>query len=196
VDPLPVTYIYIILDVTTMINNNNFFRYSTLSEPGLSPAFITGLTDGEGSFGLYLQKTPKISIGYQVKYEFTIVLHDRDRALLEKVQLFFKGIGGIDKHGKSSSKYRVSSMKDISIILDHFEKYPLLTQKRANYLIFKRGFELVLRKEHLTPTGFRELLSIKAAINLGFSDTLKEAFPDIIPVERPVIEDQVISDPN
>jgi hypothetical protein len=76
-----------------------------------------------------------------VKYEFTIVLHDRDRALLENVQLFFNGIGGIDKHGKSSSKYRVSSIKDISKIIDHFDKYPLLTQKRANYLLFKRAFE-------------------------------------------------------
>jgi len=178
------------------MNNNNFFGHSTLSEPVLSPAFITGLTDGEGCFGLYLQKTPKISIGYQVKYEFAIVLHDRDRALLEKVQLFFNGIGGIDQHGKSSSKYRVSSIKDISVILDHFDKYPLLTQKRANYLLFKRAFQLGLRKEHLTPVGFRELLSIKAAINLGFSDTLKEAFQDIIPVERPIVEDQVISDPN
>ena len=56
--------------------------------------------------------------------------------------------------------------------------------------------KLVQRKEHLTPEGFRELLSIKAAINLGFSDTLKEAFPDIIPVEKPKVEDQIISDPN
>jgi len=74
-----------------------------------------------------------------MKYEFTIVLHDRDRALLENVQLFFNGIGGIDKHGKSSSKYRVSSIKDITMIIDHFDKYPLLTQKRANYLLFKKA---------------------------------------------------------
>jgi len=149
-----------------------------------------------GSFGIFLQKTPKIQTGYQVKYEFTIVLHDRDRALLENVQLFFNGISGIDKHGKFSSKYRVSSIKDILVIIDHFDKYPLLTQKRANYLLFKRAFELVLRKEQLTPGGFCEILSIKAAINLGFSDSLKEAFPDIIPVERPRVEDQIISDPN
>jgi len=28
------------------------------------------------------------------------------------------------------------------MIIDHFDKYPLLTQKRANYLLFKRAFEL------------------------------------------------------
>jgi LAGLIDADG endonuclease len=93
-------------------------------------------------------------------------------------------------------KYRVSSLKDISIIIDHFDKYPLLTQKRANYLLFKRAFELVLRKEHNTPEGFHELLRIKAAINLGFSDSLKAAFPNTIPVDTPRVEDNAVSDPN
>jgi len=130
-----------------MMNNNNynnkFLGHSNIPTPiNLTPGFVTGLADGEGSFGIYLQKTAKNQqTGYQVKYEFTIVLHDRDRTLLENVQLFFNGIGGIDKHGKTSSKYRVSSIKDLSIIIDHFDKYPLLTQKRANYLLFKRAFE-------------------------------------------------------
>jgi hypothetical protein len=131
-----------------------------------------------------------------VKCEFAIVLHVRDRALLESIQLFFNGAGGIDKHGKLSVKYRVSSQKDITVILDHFDKYPLVTQKRADYLLFKRAFEIIQRKEHRTPEGFREILSIKAAINLGMSDSLAEAFPDILPVERPKIEDQVVPYPS
>lgn len=185
-----------------MMNNNNynnkFLGHSNLPTPiNLTPGFVTGLADGEGSFGIYLQKTAKNQqTGYQVKYEFTIVLHDRDRALLENVQLFFNGIGGIDKHGKTSSKYRVSSIKDLSIIIDHFDKYPLLTQKRANYLLFKRAFELVLRKEHNTPEGFHALLSIKAAINLGLSDSLKAAFPNTIAVDTPRVENNAVSDPN
>jgi LAGLIDADG endonuclease len=178
-------------------NNKLLGHSSALVSETLTPGFVTGLADGEGSFGIYLQKTPQNQqTGYQVKYEFTIVLHNRDRALLEKVQLFFKGIGGIDKHGKSSSKYRVSSIKDISIIIDHFDKYPLLTKKRANYLLFKKAYDLVVRKQHNTPEGFRELLSIKAAINLGLPDSLKAAFPDIIPVGTPIVEDNTISDPN
>jgi hypothetical protein len=111
-----------------------------------------------------------------LKYEFTIVQHIRDRALLENIKLSFNDIGAIDKHGKLSVKYRVSSIKDILIIIDHFEKHPLITQKRADFLLFKRAFEIIQRKEHLTPEGFREILSIKAAINLGLSDSLKETF--------------------
>lgn len=129
-----------------------------------------------------------------MKCEFAIVLHIRDRALLENIQLFFNGAGGLDKHGKLSVKYRVSSQKDISVIIDHFDKYPLITQKQADYLLFKRAFELISRKEHLTPEGFRQILSIKAAINLGISDSLTEVFPDIVSVERPKVEDQKILD--
>jgi hypothetical protein len=33
-------------------------------------------------------------------------------------------------------------------------------------------------------------------MNLGLSDSLKEAFPNIVPVERPKVEDQIVSDPN
>jgi len=48
-------------------------------------------------------------------------------------------MGGLDKHGKLSVKYRVSSIKDISILINHLDKYPLKTQKRADYLLFKRA---------------------------------------------------------
>lgn len=174
----------------------NISRFSGLSAPSINQAYLTGFTDGEGSFGVYLAKNSTFKSGYQLKYEFTIALHNKDQALLESIKLSLNGVGAIHKHGKLSIHYRVSSVKDISIILDHFDKHPLITQKRADYLLFKRVFELVQRKEHLTPEGFREILSIKAVMNLGLSESLKEAFPGVVPGERPKVEDQVISNPN
>ena len=44
--------------------------------------------------------------------------------------------------------------------------------------------------------GLRKLIAIKASMNRGLSDKLKSAFPNIIPVDRPVVIDQVIPDPN
>lgn len=173
-------------------NNNNFFD---LSPVPLTIAFIAGLIDGEGSFGLYLRKDPKYGSGYQVRCEFAIVLHAKDRALLESIKLFFNGAGGLDKHGKLSVKYRVSSQKDIQTIINHLDKYPLITQKRADYLLFKSAFEIISRKEHLTPEGFREILSIKAAINLGLTDSLTEVYPNIVSKDRPKVEDLVAIDP-
>ena len=63
---------------------------------------------------------------------FQIGLHQKDRTLLEMIRLFF-GVGKISKHGKDSILYRVSSIKDLEVIIDHLKKYPLITQKRADY---------------------------------------------------------------
>lgn len=52
------------------------------------------------------------------------------------------------------------------------------------------------RKEHLTLDGLRKIVAIKGAINLGLSDKLKLFFPDIVPVERPIVENPKIKDPN
>ncbi|RPB17845.1 homing endonuclease, partial [Terfezia boudieri ATCC MYA-4762] len=145
----------------------------------LNPWFVTGFTDGEGSFGIYFSKSSQYQLGYQLKYEFTIALHKKDRGLLENIKLSFNAVGAIHRHGEESVHYRVSSMKDLSVILNHFDKHLLITQKRADYLLFKRVLELVQRKEHLTSDGFHEILSIKAAMNLGIPDSLKEAFPNV-----------------
>jgi hypothetical protein len=54
----------------------------------------------------------------------------------------------------------------------------------------------MLRKEHLTNEGLQKLVAIKASLNLGLSDELKAAFPDIIPVQRPLVQNKTIEDPN
>ena len=92
--------------------------------------------------------------------------------------------------------FRVSSPKQIlEHILPHFDKYPLISQKRADYILFKRIVELMLNKEHLKKEGLQEIVNIRASLNLGLSDVLKAAFPNTIPVLRPIVTNQEIPDP-
>ncbi len=51
-------------------------------------------------------------------------------------------------------------------------------------------------KEHLTLEGLQKILVVKGSLNLGLSDQIKTNFPKIIPIERPLVEDQKIIDPN
>lgn len=61
----------------------------------MDPWFVTGLTDGEGSFGLTFTKNSKSSRGWNTFARFRIELHKRDLNLLKAIQSFFSGVGHV-----------------------------------------------------------------------------------------------------
>lgn len=89
--------------------------------------------------------------GWQVKPIFSISLHNRDKKLLEAIQRTL-GVGKIYKHGQDSIQYRASSLSNLQVIIEHFDKYPLITQKQADYILFKKAVDLIKNKEHLSLT--------------------------------------------
>jgi hypothetical protein len=72
----------------------------------------------------------------------------------------------------------------------------MITQKHADYIIFKKIYELIKNKKHLTEEEVDQILAFKASINLGLSDNLKKAFPYIKPVTKDLVTGQEIMDPN
>lgn len=72
----------------------------------------------------------------------------------------------------------------------------MLTQKRADYLLFKQVIDLMLRKEHLTNKGLLDVVSLKASLNLGLPEDLKKAFPNVVAKDRPEVELKAIQDPH
>lgn len=63
--------------------------------------------------------------------------------------LFF-AVGSIYVHeAKNMASYRVASLRDITnVIIPHLDKYPLITQKKADFLLFKQGVNLLNLKAH------------------------------------------------
>jgi hypothetical protein len=92
----------------------------------------------------------------------------------------------------------IASIKDINTVISHFNKYPLKTCKKYDFLLFERVIGLILNKEHLTTEGLRKIISIRASMNNGLTPRLKTAFPNLDYVERPnPYEDEEIEfDPN
>ncbi len=86
-------------------------------------------------------------------------------------------------------------MKDLQVIVHHFDNYPLITQKWSDYQLFKQVVDLMKGKEHLTPEGLQKILSIKAVLNNGLPNELKIAFPYSVSVIRPQIKNKIIPDP-
>jgi hypothetical protein len=96
-----------------------------------------------------------------VQLVFKMGLHKKDIVLLDSIQKFF-GVGKI-YHEKDIVYYQVFSNKDLLLIIDHFDKYPLVTQKFADYCLFRQAFDIVKNKQHLSKEGLRKIVSIKAS---------------------------------
>ena len=161
----------------------------------LNPWFVSGFIDGEGSFGIYFTKNSKSRAGYSIQPNFQITLHKKDYPLLKDIKNFF-GIGSIYKEGNTLVLYSVRSFQDLGIIIKHFKKYQLQTQKRVNFELFEQIFDLMLKKEHLTLEGLEGIVAHKASMNLGLSEKLQSAFPDVVPVPIPIVKNKKIQDPN
>ena len=137
--------------------------YSSLStvklKNKLNSYFLAGFVDGEGHFGISITKSLTHNVGWQVQVNFQISINKKDIALLELIKSTW-GVGNIfdnntinnkTKEPKNSILYSVSSLQDLkNVIIPHFVKYPLITQKRADFELFKLIVELMSHKAHLT----------------------------------------------
>lgn len=173
--------------------NHYFTPLSGKSE--LNPLWVTGFIDGEGSFILNIYKDKRQKIGWRVLLSFKIVSHIKDRALLEIIRNFL-GVGQIYSHESNTVELRIQSMENLAKIIEHLDKYPLITAKLADYKLFKQAYDLMLNSEHLKGEGLLKFVGIKASINWGLSPELVEAFPGTTPVKRPDIITDVFSDFN
>jgi len=165
------------------LNKKSFSTLNINFDPVINPWFITGFTDAEGCFSIKIQQNAKLKTKWRTRAVFSITLHFKDLSLLESIKNNL-GVGNISKSGKKAVIYAVDSVKEIPVIINHFDKYPLVTQKLSNYLIFKECFEIIKQDKHLTEKGLLEIIGLKSNLNLGLSFKLKEAFPNIIEINR------------
>ncbi len=177
----------------SLLTNSNLITNNVMN-----PWFVTGFTDGEGCFWIDVYKDNTYKTGWRVKLFYQINLHIKDQTLLEQIQKFFNAGKWKWKLYNSSTncRYYVSSEQDLQRILQHFDKYALLSKKRADFELLKQAFALVQNKEHLTIQGLEKILAIKASMNNGLSEELKTNFPNIVPVERPVVQNTTEQDLN
>jgi len=93
-------------------------------------------------------------------------------------------------------QFRAESIKDLANIINHFDKYPLLTKNFWDYTLFKKAYYIVLNKEHLTTEGLKIFVQIKTSKNKGLSKSLNLAFPNIVIIDKLLTTESKVSDPN
>jgi hypothetical protein len=110
---------------------------------------------------------------------FKLTLHPKDTALLEGLYVYFsnyfknisfneyksrtnKGIS----FSKQTVSLTISNIQDIgNIVIPFFYLYPVLGVKKMDYYDFKKIYNIILSKDHLTPDGLAQIQQIRKNMN-------------------------------
>lgn len=128
--------------------------------------YLSGFTDGEGSFNISFRKKSDYKISWQPVLSFNV--SQRDITVLQLMKQYFQ-CGIIKQRRDGLYSFDVTTPFVLqSIIVPFFHKYPLFSEnKEKNFLIFEKAVELMTQKRHLTPQGLFELIELRETINEG-----------------------------
>lgn len=176
----------------TKLTKANFSSVNTK----LCPYWASGFSDAESSFSIRITRDKTRITGWRVSPLFVIELNNRDILLLKRIWTFF-GVGTFTERKNGRVAYYVQSFADLTnVIIPHFNKYPLLTQKSADFTLFTNIIDLLNLKEQASSVGLQKIINIRASMNKGLSDHLKLVFPNTKPIIRPVVDINTIPHPN
>jgi LAGLIDADG endonuclease len=131
----------------------------------LDAQWIVGFVDGEGCFHVGINPHPEMTAGFQVLPEFTVVQHERDIQVLHALKSYF-GCGVVRKNNGDRMAYRVRGHEHLSKnIVPFFEKHPLKSRKRVDFIKFREIVILMNRGEHLTGEGVERIRAITEEMN-------------------------------
>ena len=131
----------------------------------INPAWIAGFVDGEGTFYVGINKNDTMTIGYQVLPEFRIVQHKRDIQLLQALKKYFQA-GVVRVNHDDRYELRIRSIKHLDeIIIPFFIKNELLTQKKFDFIKFKKIIDLMKENKHLEKDGLIKIIDLASLMN-------------------------------
>jgi hypothetical protein len=141
----------------------------------LSPEYVVGLVDGEGSFTVYIRNIDSIAPVKRrvvVEPKFYIKLVETDKVVLEKIRDFF-GCGSVyfqkdtRPNHKNCYRYEVYKREDlINKIIPFFTKHPLFFPSKAkDFTIFCKLMKMIEQGTHSTESGLRKMFAVKQAMH-------------------------------
>lgn len=139
------------------MKNNKDLREQLLS-------WLAGFIEAEGCFKIKPKYRGNKETVHSIYFEFEIHLHIDDLATLNYICNIL-GIGKVYTRGNSCS-YIIGNTKEIKVLLEILDKYPLNGVKRLDYLDFKEAFLLYSnRKGNLTSNLTNEIINLKNNMN-------------------------------
>lgn len=135
----------------------------------LSANYIVGLTDGEGSFSVYLNPPNKKyhAVNYRVQCRYYIKMREDELPLLQKVRSFW-GCGKIyfqkeyRKNQRDNYRFEIFDYDLLSrIVVPFFKKHPLQGKRIEDFKIMCKILMLAMKKAHHTKSGLQKIMRLK-----------------------------------
>lgn len=132
----------------------------------MSPGYISGLTQTDGSFFCSVIISPKHRFGLQFKPKFTITADLDSKYVLDNIKLFFN-CGNVTVNNKNhTAEFEVVRILELNnIIIPHFLEYPVFCAKLHAFNLFIKIVNALYTKDKRTIEGRIELLKLALSMN-------------------------------
>ena len=158
-----------------------------IMEKSLYPHFFSGFVQSDGCFHIGLEKSSTAKHKIRIKPTFYVTqLNSKGKKispLLRMARNLLQVGHYVPDRKKNCSSLRVNTLKDLyHNVLPHFEEYPLLSEKKNDYLVFKEIVEKMNKKLHHSKEGFCDIYNLalsmnkKASYRKKYTDSLNPLF--------------------
>ncbi len=130
--------------------------------------YLSGFTDGEGSFNVTFRPREDFKNGWKVSLSFSV--SQKDKVILTLFKRYL-GCGTIRQREDGIWCFEVTNIESISEkVVPFFNKFKFLSQrKKKAFSKFKKVLEIVKDKKYLTKEGIETIAKLREEINLDNS---------------------------
>ena len=146
-------------------NLNNIIPIDTCVTPTLEDGWLSGITDGEGSFTCSL-----LSNSSAFRYRF--ILTQKWEAnkyvfegLLKLLSKYSVEGSVVSHHADNVWELRINGLKNCKGLFTYFDNYNLMSKKKDSYLKWKSLYNRLINKDHLNNDTRLELINLAKQIN-------------------------------
>lgn len=128
--------------------------------------YLSGYTDGEGSFCVSFSPRQKLLTKIEVRPSFSVSQNSNRNEVLLLFKQHLK-CGSIRRNPSDRTfKYEVRSIKDlIEKVIPYFMKYPLLSSKKKDFDSFCKICKMIYAKKHLQKGCLKEIVNLSYQMN-------------------------------
>lgn len=135
----------------------------------IHPSFVTGFVQADGCFHVSFYRNTPSRTGFRMSPTLFVTQRESTSSeLLNAVRERF-ACGNIVADKRDSCRtLQIHSIRQLqATVLPHFEAYPLLPGKQADYLLFREVVGIMSSKQHLTDQGWTHAVDLGYQMNLA-----------------------------